>query len=153
MPADGIFCPMTGVNVKLSILVALNEKSGELMPFGSGVKFFCVSINQLCVRMSVALSIRLTVTPLVTVIVGPGLESFQPGWSPTTSPFSQILTMLVGVEAWDAPTGLSSSPTVGLASPVVSTITSRKETERVLLSRPVGFIMVIAAAMVKSLPV
>ena len=41
------------------------------------------------------MSDRLTVSPLNTLIVGPGLVSFQPGCTPTASPFSQILTSLL----------------------------------------------------------
>jgi len=41
------------------------------------------------------LSDRLTVAPLNTLIMGPGLVSFQPGCEPTASPFSQILTSLL----------------------------------------------------------
>ncbi len=40
----------------------------------------------------------MTVSPLTTVIVGPGLVSFQPGCVPTASPFSQMFTSGLEVE-------------------------------------------------------
>ena len=55
-----------------------------------------------------ALSDILTVSPLNTLIVGPGLVSFQPGCTPTASPFSQILTSLLEAERDEAGLGLKS---------------------------------------------
>ncbi len=55
-------------------------------------------------------------TPLTTVIVGPGLVSFQPGCVPTASPFSQIVTSLL--EAGEADGGVVLKSSARLTVPI-----------------------------------
>ena len=45
----------------------------------------------------------MTVSPLTTVIVGPGLVSFQPGRGPTASPFNQMFTSPLDGEEGEGP--------------------------------------------------
>lgn len=87
-------------------------------------------MNQLCVRESVALSKRVIVSPLTTVIVGPGLVSFQPGCEPTMSPFNQILKLSPVAEAELEGPDLTSERIVGLATSGERIMISRKQISR-----------------------